>query len=126
MERPSGDQNGCAARSVPGIGLASSSSRERTHSIAAVDSPCATNATCRPFGEIVAESCGVSTPGDEMETRSTSGDGDGEGRNHTYDPPAAMRPSAPAAIHFRGERAGYHAGALAGRVEAALGAGARG
>src|SRR4029453_5540654 len=108
IDRPSGDQNGWAACSVPGIGRASSWSRARTQRIAPVDSPVATNATSRPSGEIVAESCGVTAPGAESETRRTSAGADGREPNDTYQAPATTSARPASAIQRRGDRVMRH------------------
>src|SRR5207244_10336908 len=53
MDRPSADQNGHVAPSVPGKSLAEGESTERSHSVAMPSASVATKSSIRPSGEIL-------------------------------------------------------------------------
>src|SRR5439155_1594100 len=76
MDRLSADQNGHAAPSVPGKGLAEGESTERTHNLSMPSASVATKSSIRPSGEILATSLPKANrvpAGGRMEEISTGG-----------------------------------------------------
>src|SRR5215471_21873498 len=94
-DRPSGDQKGCAASSVPGTTRASSESSARIHIMDRPPTSVDTNATRRPSGETAAESCGVIRPDAEIDNR-VAGPVSGDGVRYlsATAPPATMAAAA--------------------------------
>ena len=96
MDRPSGDQKGPVAPSVPASGSAEVVASDRSHKRDA-PSPEATKMICRPSGEST-KSMGRSVAGVTISTRVSGGTGTVRATDHTAMPAAAPVITAAAAI----------------------------